>query len=274
VITRRSVLGASAVLTGCARTQGILEATPPKADARIPYGADPNQFGDLFLPVASAGPHPLVIFIHGGYWRKAYDLTHAGFACQALTREGFAVWSLEYRRLGQPGGGWPGTFDDVKQAAAHVDAIASKYAFNRKRVVTGGHSAGGQLALWLAKQNVIDLLGVVALAAVSDLKLAWELKLSNGVVGDLLGGSPDDVPARYTAVSPLEFLPIGPPQRMVHGDGDDVVPYDMSETFVKASKNAILRPVRGAGHFDLIDPRSAAWPFVRDSFRQTLSSAA
>ena len=189
-----------------------------------------------------------------------------------MTHEGFAVWSLEYRRLGQTGGGWPGTFDDVKLAAAQVNAIAPKYGFDLKRVVTGGHSAGGQLALWLAKENVIDLIGVVALAAVSDLKLAWELKLSNGVVAELLGGSPDDFPGRYTAVSPLDFLPIAPPQRMVHGDGDDVVPYDMSETFAKASKNAILRPVRGAGHFDLIDPRSAAWPFVRDTFKQTFSS--
>ncbi len=267
MITRRNVLGASILLTGCGRSQGILEATPPKADARISYGDDPNQFGDLFLPVG-AGPHPLIVFLHGGYWRKAYDLTHAGFACQALTHEGFAVWSLEYRRLGQSGGGWPGTFDDVKLAAGHVKTLAAKYGLDLKRVVTGGHSAGGQLALFLAKQNVIDLIGVVALAAVSDLKLAWELKLSNGVVGELLGGSPDDVPARYSAASPLEILPIAPPQRMVHGDGDDVVPYDMSETFVKASKNAILRPVRGASHFDLIDPRSAAWPFVRDSFTQ------
>jgi acetyl esterase/lipase len=179
---------------------------------------------------------------------------------------------LEYRRLGQAGGGWPGTFDDVKLGAAHMNAIASKYGLGRNNVVTGGHSAGGQLALWLAKQNIIDLRGVVALAAISDLKLAWELKLSNGVVGELLGGSPDDVPARYAATSPLELLPIAPPQRMVHGDGDDVVPYDMSETFAKASKNAILRPVRGAGHFDLIDPRSAAWPFVRDSFKEAAKS--
>ena len=126
------------------------------------------------------------------------------------------------------------------------------------------------MALWLAKQGNVDLINVVALAAVSDLKLAWELKLSNGVVGDLLGGSPDQVPDRYASYSPREFLPLAVPQRMVHGDGDDVVPYEMSETFAKASKNAVLRPVRGAGHFDLIDPRSAAWPLVRDSFKAAL----
>jgi acetyl esterase/lipase len=246
--------------------------SPPKADARIPYGTDPNQFADLRMP-SGAGPHPVIIFLHGGFWRAAYSLDHAGFLCHALTQQGFATWNLEYRRLGQPGGGWPGTFDDVKNGALHLQQIAEAHALDLRRVIVAGHSAGGQLALWLAKQNTLPLLSVVALAAVSDLKLAWKLNLNNGAAGELLGGSPDQVPARYAAASPLQLLPIAIPQTMVHGDGDDVVPYEMSETFAKASKNALLRPVRAAGHFDLIDPRSNAWPFVRDSFTTALLAA-
>ena len=88
--------------------QSILEIPPPHADARIPWGREPNQFGDLRIP-KGGGPFPVVIYIHGGYWRVAYDLTHAGHVCAALTHAGYATWNLEYRRIGEPGGGWPGT---------------------------------------------------------------------------------------------------------------------------------------------------------------------
>ena len=133
-------MGLAAALTGCGRSQGILEATPPLANSRVSYGTDPNQFGDLWLPPGPA-PHPVIVFLHGGFWLKAYNLAHASFACQALSREGFAVWSLEYRRLGQAGGGWPGTFDDVRRGAEHLRQLASHYALDLKRVIASGHSA-------------------------------------------------------------------------------------------------------------------------------------
>jgi dipeptidyl aminopeptidase/acylaminoacyl peptidase len=125
------------------------------------------------------------------------------------------------------------------------------------RVALAGHSAGGHLALWLAAQGAIELRGVVALAAVSDLRRAWELRLSNGVVGEFLGAAPD-----YARASPIEMLPMATPQRLVHGTADDIVPFELSERFAKASANAVLVRLEGVGHRELIEPAAGCWPVV------------
>jgi acetyl esterase/lipase len=252
----------SLAATGSILSQDILKLPPPKATARIPYGKDPQQFGDLRLP-AGSGPHPVVIFIHGGYWRNTYSLDHAGHACAALSHAGAATWSLEYRRIGDPGGGWPGTMDDVLHGAEYIKRLAARYRLDLDRLVAAGHSAGGQLVLWLAAQIAVNLRGVIPLAAVSDLRRAWALQLSNGVVRQLLGGTPDQVPQRYATTSPIELLPISVAQRVVHGTADELVPFDMSERFSKKSLNSKLIPLKGAGHFELIDPRSREWPTVQ-----------
>jgi len=259
-VTRRMFLAASSAATVVA--QDILTLPPPKADARIPYGKDPLQFGDLRVP-SGPGPHPLVIFIHGGFWRAAYNLDHAGHLCAALTRAGAATWNIEYRRIGDPGGGWPGTLEDVLHASEHLVRVAPHYGLDLKRIVASGHSAGGQLVLWLAAQMAVDLRGITPLAAVSDLRHAWALQLSGGVVRQFLGGAPEQVPQRYASTSPIELLPISVPQRMVHGTADEIVPFEMSERFAKKSQNAKLVPLKGAGHFELIDPRTKEWETVR-----------
>ena len=246
--------------------QSILDVPPPPAGVRIQYGSGEFQFGELRTP-ESRGPHPVVIVIHGGYWRARYDLAHIGHLCAALTREGFATWSLEYRRLGNPGGGWTGTFDDVRAGAAHLETIAGVRRLDLRRVAAMGHSAGGHLVLWLAKQRAIQLRGVVPLAPVADLRRAWQLKLSSNVVSEFLGGSPEDVPDRYHAASPIEMVPLGVRQRVLHGSNDDVVPIAISRDYVAAAKakgdDATLTEPEGAGHFELIDPRSNAWPDVK-----------
>jgi acetyl esterase/lipase len=246
----------------------ILSLAPPLADERVPYGSDAYQFGDLRVPSGS-GPHPVAIVVHGGYWRARYDLTEVEHLCEAVTRLGLATWSLEYRRIGNPGGGWPGTLDDVRTGAAHLEKIAAERSLDLKRVVAMGHSAGGHLVLWLAKQNAIALRGIVALAPVADLRRAWELKLSERVVADLLGGSPQDLPDRYRSASPIELVPMGVAQRVLHGDNDDVVPFEISRRYVAAAKksgdDSKLIEVPGAGHFELIDPRSSAWPVVKEA---------
>ena len=244
------------------QSKSILDLEPPKADVRLTYGADPNQFGDLRVP-AGKGPFPLVIFIHGGFWKSAYDLNHAGHLCAALTAAGAATWSIEYRRIGNVGGGWPGTFDDVLHAAEYVKVLRAQYPLDASRVVVAGHSAGGHLALWLAAKRVIDLRAAVSLAGVSDLRLAFKLQLSAGVVGKLLGGSPEEVSARYTGASPIEMLPIPAQQRLIHGTEDDIVPFEMSQRFAAASHNARLVSLPGAGHFELIDPRAKEWATVQ-----------
>src|ERR1700730_14891444 len=127
----------------------ILTLPPPPADARLSYGTDPNQFGDLRLP-KTKGPFPVVINIHGGFWRANQSYSHAGHLCAALTAKGLATWNIEYRRVGNPGGGWPGTFEDVRAGYRYISQIAQRYKLDSTKVVVMGHSAGGQLALCLA----------------------------------------------------------------------------------------------------------------------------
>jgi acetyl esterase/lipase len=267
MITRRMLLGVPA----CVAAQGILDLPPAPPGVRIAYGADEFQFGELYLP-EGRGPHPVAIVIHGGYWRARYDLRHIGHFCVGLTKAGIAAWSLEYRRLGNAGGGFPGTLEDVRQGAAHLYRIARERSLDMKRVVATGHSAGGHLVLWLAKQKTAPLRGVVPLAPVSDLRRAWELKLSSNVTEDFLGGSPEKVPERYRAASPMEMLPLGLKQRLFHGDRDEVVPPAMSRAYVAAARKSgddcTLTELEGAGHFELIDPRTAAWGEVRSAIEK------
>jgi acetyl esterase/lipase len=260
----------------------ILERPPPKADAHIAYGAQPSQFGELFLPKGS-GPHPVVIAIHGGFWRVQYDLHHLGHLCAALAHAGYAVWSLEYRRLGEAGGGWPGTFEDVATGAAHLQQIAMAHNLDMNHTISLGHSAGGHLALWLAARHKLaptnpfnaipklTLRGVVPLAAVSDLVLGARLGLSGSVVEALLGGAPDVVPDSYALASPSALLPLGVGQHIVHGVRDDIVPYQMSRLYSEAARKAgdaaVLDTIDNAGHFELIDPESSAWPTVAAAVR-------
>ena len=245
----------------------IEDLPAPPADARIPYGTKANQFGDLRMPKGD-GPHPTVIYLHGGFWRVKYDLTHAGHFCAALTGAGYATWSLEYRRLGEDGGGWPGTLEDVLAGALYLDKLAARYQLDASRTVLVGHSAGGHLALWTAAQDALSLVGVVSLAGVCDLRRAWEMKLGNSVVEEFLGGSPEQVPERYAYASPIELLPMKVPQHLVHGTADADVPLEISERFASASAHAKLTVLEGAGHIELIDPRAREWAPVLASIRE------
>jgi acetyl esterase/lipase len=256
----------------------ILERAPPPADRRIAYGSGEQQFGDLRLPAATAALSPAVIVLHGGFWRATYSLEHIGHVCAALTNSGFVTWNLEYRRIGQPGGGWPGTLQDVALGAAHLAQLANEYPIDLERVVVIGHSAGGHLALWLAAHSCrsieavqalqlpYDLVGAVALAGVADLRAAARLGLSRGVVVEFLGGSPDQVPDRYTVASPIELLPFDVPQVLIHGELDDVVPIEIARTYCREAARhrqpVTLTALPRTGHFELIDPLSSAWPPV------------
>jgi len=246
----------------------ILTLPVPPYDHRIAYGDDPSQFGYLRLP-RTGGPHPVAVVIHGGFWRSAVDLEHSGHLCAALTRAGLATWCLEYRRIGNAGGGWPGTCEDILRGADYVDKLAEKHALNPSRVVAIGHSAGGHLALWLAAQRRPPLRGVISLAGIADLRRAWDLGLSNTVAGEFMGGSPGETPGEYRRASPIERVPLGTPSRLIHGEADDVVPIEISERFVetatRAGDDSKLIRLPGADHFALIDPRSPAWAVVENT---------
>ena len=257
----------------------ILSLKPPPADARIAYGSDPNQFLDLRIPKKNKfkTPYPLVINIHGGYWRARYDLEHTGHLCAALTAKGLATANLEYRRVGNDGGGWPGTFADIRSAYQFLIQSSaapnlSGYNLDLRRVVVTGHSAGGQLALCLAAHEP-TLTRVVSLAGVVDLRRAYQLHLSNDAVVEFLHGTPSEVPDHYREADPAE-LPIPQARQwLIHGSADDVVPPELSRDYVlgktkragKEKEDAHLLAIAGAGHFDLIDPRSRAWAQVEQT---------
>jgi dipeptidyl aminopeptidase/acylaminoacyl peptidase len=234
---------------------------------RIAYGTDPFQFGELTLPSAG-GLHPVVIVIHGGFWRAKYDLEYMRPVCESFADAGLAVWNLEYRRIGNPGGGWPGTLNDVAAGAGYVASVSDRFQLDLNRVIAIGHSAGGHLAFWLAAHKTF-LTAAVSLAGVVDLRRAWELKLSNTAVADLLDGSPADVPDRYDFASPIERLSIGVPQKLFHGTIDDDVPIEISERYVQVAQlrgdDVELISLPGADHYDVVNLRTKEFALVREA---------
>jgi acetyl esterase/lipase len=253
----------------------ILTLPPPPADARLAYGSDPNQFLDLRLPSLkekTKSPYPLIINIHGGYWRAKYNLDHAGHLCAALSAKGLATANLEYRRVGNEGGAWPGTFADLRSAYQFLLQNAQRHNLDSTRIVVMGHSAGGQLALCLAAHEP-SVTRVVSLAGVVDLQRAYQLHLSNDAVVEFLRGTPREVPDHYREADPME-LPIPQARQwLIHGSADDIVPPDFSRDYDSAKQkragkekeDAHLLEISGTGHFDLIDPRSQAWKQVEET---------
>jgi acetyl esterase/lipase len=269
-------------------SRDVLTRPAPPPDIVLRYGSDRDHLADLRLPaVPAAGrePAPLVLFLHGGFWRAAYGRAHTGPLAAALAADGFAVCAPEYRRIGQRGGGWPGTFDDVAAAVDLLPGLASKAAPGRidpGRLLLAGHSAGGHLALWAASRHRLPpgtpwaapaygCLGVVALAAVSDLVLAHRQGLGHGAVAQLLGGGPDTQKGRYALTNPAGLLPTGKRVRLVHGRADEIVPCAMSVDYATraqaAGDDAACAVLPGVGHFEPIDPLSMAWPEVAAAFR-------
>ncbi len=247
-------------------SEDILSHQPPPADLRLTYGSDPNQFIDLRLPTSRTGPHPLVVNIHGGFWRAKYSLDHAGHLCAALTAKGLATANLEYRRVGIEGGAWPGTFEDVRSAFQFLIQNAQKHNFDPTQIVVMGHSAGGQLALCLAAHEP-HLRSVISLAGVVDLQRAYQLHLSHDAVVEFLRGTPSEVPDHYREADPMQLSIVKARQWLIHGTSDDDVPPSFSRDYVaakqkrsgKEQEDAHLLEIPGATHFDLIDPRSKAW---------------
>ena len=242
---------------------------------RLAYDTGEYQFGELYLPI-TPGPYAVAILIHGGYWRARFGLDLMHGLAEDLAKRGIAAWNIEYRRVGNPGGGWPGTFLDVARATDYLREIAVDYALDLSKVVPIGHSAGGHLALWLATRSKlppksplntgerpISLAGAISLAGVLDLYLAYQLHLSNDAVVELLGATPSDVPERYAATSPATLLPLGIPQVLIHGTADTNVPVQISQYYATAARAAgdtiSYFELENVDHFDVINANTEVW---------------
>jgi acetyl esterase/lipase len=255
-------------------TAQALALPRPGADHRVAYGPDPLQFGDLRLP-EGAGPHPVAVVLHGGCWLAEYDLGYTAAFAEALAGRGLAVWSPEYRRIGDDGGGWPGTFTDVAAGIDHLRELAANHSLDLDRVVLVGHSAGGHLALWAAARHGLDpsdpirgadplpIRGVVSLAGIADLEAYVSEEGCGASIPDLIGGHPSVAPERLLRTSPVAMLPLGVPQIMVSGTRDTIVPPDNAADYARTAQahgdRVEVVIVDGAGHFELTTPSSAAW---------------
>jgi acetyl esterase/lipase len=261
-------------------SRDLLALPQPPADLTIAYGPAPQQVAELRLPKAP-GPHPVVILVHGGCWQAPWGFDHVRSLAAALTAEGYATWSLEYRRLGDTGGGWPGTLEDVGRGTDHLRQAAKQHPLDLGRVVALGHSAGGQLALWLGARprlpassplhsaKPLRLRGVVSLAGITDLRAGAASGVCEDAIPQLLGGPLHDQAGRLAQSSPIELLPLGVPVRLVCGARDPIVPIDQARSYEAAAQKAgdtvAVEIVEGAGHYELVNPSSTAWPAVRDA---------
>ena len=219
------------------------------------HGDDPSQFAELYRP---AGPsRGVVVVIHGGFWKAAYDYTLGQPLARALVADGWTAWNIEYRRVGN-GGGTPQTFDDV---AAAIDALAEVEDLDRSIVVTLGHSAGGHLAVWAAgrEEPRVAVTHAISQAGVLDLVMSERMGLGGGSAAALLGHAPGPDDAQR---DPQQQIPLDVPVWCVHGVDDADVPLGQSEGYVvdaqAAGAQAEVLRVPG-DHFAVIDPDSEAW---------------
>jgi acetyl esterase/lipase len=248
----------------------------PRADETVRYGPAPSQVAELFLP-KTKGPHPVVVLLHGGCFLKAYEGFPQTSALAAdLAGRGYAVWNVEYRKLGEAGAGYPGTFQDVATAVDRLRVEAPKHDLDLRRVVAVGHSAGGHLALWAASRGrlpaasplrVADPLkigAVISLAGIGDLKgqgKVFALPCGDDTIDRLVDTAHRANP--FADTSPAELLPTGARVVMAHGVFDAVMPPYTGRDYVlkvrKAGDAAEVVTIPGAAHFDLVIPTTPAW---------------
>jgi acetyl esterase/lipase len=242
-------------------------AEPP--DAVVRYAEHDDGVIDLYLPPREARPDaglPLVVFLHGGFWRQRYDRAHGRPLAEDLVARGFAVALPEYRRVGGAGG-WPTTAQDVEAALVALPGLLDGLGVATTSTTLAGHSAGGHLALWLANQPVAATVQrVVALAPVGNLRRAAEHSTGGGAVADLLGGTPAQVPQAYDAADPATRMRARPPCEVfvVHGDRDESVPVESSRGLRNRFDWLDFRELAGVDHFAVIDPLCDAWLAVLD----------
>jgi acetyl esterase/lipase len=308
---------AAAAARDAAEEASAFSHPPVAPDATAAYGDHPDQVIDFYAPrgtaatgsgtatgtgavpagAEAAGTAPLVVVLHGGAWRSRYDRRHVTPFAAFLSRRGFAVANVEYRRgeTDEPAtdtagatpvaGRWPETFDDVAAALDALPALAGEVLpqADTRRTVLTGHSAGGHLALWAAARHLLPadaawrtdrsapLRGVVALAPVADFEVAEKLSVCEGAPRQLLGGD-EHFALRRPYADPSLLLPTGIATTLVQGRRDAVVPQAVAESYADAAAKAGevvgLTLLEDVGHFPLIDPAADACAVVAEEIAQ------
>jgi acetyl esterase/lipase len=242
-----------------ARTAGIVLDLFARTE-RHRYGAHRQNRADLYVPRDGRGPRPVVVLIHGGYWRAFYGKVVMKPLAADLARRGFATWNVEYRRIGRrQGGGYPATFDDVAEGIDYLATLDDE-RLDLSDVTFMGHSAGGHLALWAASRNGkarVDPTRVIAQAPITD------LVASGPPAHVLMGCEPREEPDRYAECDPMQLLPVGVPLLLVHGADDATIAVEKTRAYAEAARAAgdavdMIEPQPG-GHRSHVDPRSPAW---------------
>ena len=243
----------------------IARAALRRPPGHVHYGKHPRQVADLHKPIG-AGPHPVVVVLHGGYWQPPYTRLIMRPLCLDLVRRGHAALNVEYRRLGREGGGWPQTFEDVAAAIDHLGQLDDG-ALDLGRVTMLGHSAGGQLALWAGGRGGLpaDAVGAapaIAVQRVLAMSAICDLASAGRAARELLGGDPAQVPDRWAQADPMRRIPLGVPVGLVHASEDATVSIGRSRAYAEAARAAgddVTLAETPGGHRDPIDPQSRAW---------------
>jgi acetyl esterase/lipase len=273
-----AVTAGSGALGGCSTA---VSRPITVASETIPYGFEPMQVGDLRVPVEPT-PRPVVVLLHGGYWRIGFDRASMTELAEDLARLGWATWNIDYRRVGESGGGWPGTFTDVAAAVDLLGTLAPRKNLDLRRVTVLGHSAGSHLAFWAASRPglpagapgagpVVRAAAAVSLSGVLDLRQALEqVAPDDGELAastrDLMGGDLAAVPDRFDLASPAGRIPLGIPQLLVHGEADSRVDPAQSRGYAAAARaigdDVTYVGLPGVDHFDVIRITKAWWDEV------------
>ena len=274
-VNRRAALGVLALvgLGGAGVVEAFRAAGDPAPAPRVAPGTTrlvesygPYD-GEWWVPAGAAGRLPTVVLLHGGWWAPSYDRHLMDALAADLSGRGSLVWNVDYAAADTP---WPQTMTTAAQAYDHLTTGRYAALVDPRRTAVVGHSAGGQLALWLAARSR-PLAGapayavrpslVVAQAPVAALVQADRQGLGGGAVAELLDGSADREPGRYRESDPVALVPTGVRTACLHSRSDQLVPIGQSEAYVAAATargdRAGLVVVPG-DHFAHLDPRSEA----------------
>lgn len=263
----------------------------PAPTATLAYGPAPSQYAELFLP-EGAGPFPVAVLVHGGCWNSAFGgIAQLRDMAGALVREGMAVWNIEYRRLDEPGGGYPGMYLDMHAALDLLAEHSRRYQLDLERIVAIGHSAGGQLVQWMAGRARIapssplyhraplPIRAVVSLGGLADLRNeAALIKTSCDCSSAALTGQPSaQRPNVFSDTNAAELVPNGVPTYLVTGALDTISPprvaHDYAARVRQAGDPAQVVIVPHATHYDEVASSSHAWPTILQVIRQALQGS-